>query len=1740
MSTDFLNRRMDLIHEFKNGTHYLSMDTSYPVKLSGLVLKLFVATSNYVDADVNSDIAFSVKSAADDLVVNIRKENVFGFDNKSLKDNDFIKDDYVMVIIDLFNERLYICSQSAFANIIGSDESCEFKMFDITEETADRLAAAVAFQKDGISPKFSEYFSFTRSGNITSEDSHGDYTVYQLINKDNTSDELIEVPVADTCTKSSNNISLFIHPFAYLSFQQYVSEKLASVSLCYRLNIFKALYGYVGSTFISEFCFDYDYLKKYFLVDTNEENKTEYSLYFDGDSGKFTNYLKKDSSGNLDDSKNNEYVYTLDTIYTGGSFISYYGNVLNIRKNDGLFSVLFGEDYDLSYDGKSGHHVTIDCSGENSKFAGDRWGAGEKQGICNNTRTTYYYKNETEAKKYTLSGFVPVLKDNYIPNKKDKSYRYNITLDNYSDLNERNILLYDPYIIVNNKDRLNTSNFEDNSKSSIFNLFVIDRSSIQLKNNNFLENIYYLTIEDKTFDDFINNNKNKLFYHCLGKTPITEDITFNQTFKCHTIPNRYDPISKEFDNTVSYSLYNNETNNRLFINRDCTYLYTFMCVDLIKSYNTTSSILTTVPYKFELSTPIYDFNKRISLEKDIDDKVILSLKASSSNILKYDGIDGIFSLSNLSNDDSENAKYILKDTDGTTNLTLYSFLKFRLFGTNDETETLYGNTDKLTAINARSIDYKIDSDLYSNLCIRYLSSIFEPGFNQDLTNSMYIAKSKSNIRLFVNCHDESGKKYILSLAINKLNLNGGELPSTPNIENFSNELNAIRLGNSFCIDENGKLIIPNGIKLISDKYNISYESSSSTTTVYGIDVTMTFDFTGDKINLSFLSLYDNTRHDAGNILYVNYYNKLLVFYTENDNFQITIENNRPNVSKRTENYLDNDNLLLASTDDFFMITDTKNSIETIRFKVMAWEYNNSITNNTEGNLSETSGTEHIKLSDFFEDGTLASRNYAIPVICEKQGYYKYLKYIKSHNCTELFKLYNDDSIYNNSSASDQMHSNLIDKSMYMDSDGNYLSIYDFYKRCLQYNFNGELKTTFPNLKVNLISKSEIDKTITDCKVHDKIRPHHFIITKSSKDELDIKGKVLDSTFVNYMDGNAVINGDADNCYINSGTPVSNPETFKQYIYLSHNNNKFIYKLVDDDTAIEVTTDTHDSILKICNSYNLYNPENKKKFSLKNHQTYYIGECEVPVGNTYFIYTQCTIENDSNIRIYENVDAKNISGPDNIIFDSYFKYVLNEATAISTYFIMSCCGYDKNLLDNIIYTERCRYTSIINSSTKIETIGGVFENIKAVMTFSKIIPKSYHINLDSDDSNKVLKIDSNFTKNNVNKSSYVELPKKYQSTDINIYKSVTQTGLRETQSISLVDADNNQLPLNGIERKEVDNINWYDLLIALNNNQYIDVLGDELLKLKEKLKGNSTLLESLFNSIDNTADVLALKNQVKAILYDIIPDVDFTKVTGVGEVDIDGIPYLFAPDGALRTGFQTVKGKRYFYNYENGKLTTGWITIGDNTYYITFLDGKLTSQYKTIDGITYWFDEYGVSSEVDKKGPLYDINNLYNIIMAYHDFNPFNIIINSIYNAMNIALSGWSAKAAAGYDLKGYIPNSLIKTYEDMKKENYANIDSLASAIVSKNDNVNKMISTNYNLLNNYTDDKILYNNLNYLNETIKNDVLSVTTTSDKKQKFIDSLKDYIDRLIVIEHELKDITFSNTIEEDKAKVNLQFE
>ncbi len=85
--------------------------------------------------------------------------------------------------------------------------------------------------------------------------------------------------------------------------------------------------------------------------------------------------------------------------------------------------------------------------------------------------------------------------------------------------------------------------------------------------------------------------------------------------------------------------------------------------------------------------------------------------------------------------------------------------------------------------------------------------------------------------------------------------------------------------------------------------------------------------------------------------------------------------------------------------------------------------------------------------------------------------------------------------------------------------------------------------------------------------------------------------------------------------------------------------------------------------------------------------------------------------------------------------------------------------------------------------------------------------------------------------------------------------------------------------------------------------------------------------------------------------------DGTYATGITTLP-NGETYLFALDGNLKTGWQTVNGLRFYFNRTTGQKQFGWVLHSNRLYYVFEETGKQIGEVQ-IDGTPYIFDEFGV-------------------------------------------------------------------------------------------------------------------------------------------------------------------------------------
>lgn len=77
-------------------------------------------------------------------------------------------------------------------------------------------------------------------------------------------------------------------------------------------------------------------------------------------------------------------------------------------------------------------------------------------------------------------------------------------------------------------------------------------------------------------------------------------------------------------------------------------------------------------------------------------------------------------------------------------------------------------------------------------------------------------------------------------------------------------------------------------------------------------------------------------------------------------------------------------------------------------------------------------------------------------------------------------------------------------------------------------------------------------------------------------------------------------------------------------------------------------------------------------------------------------------------------------------------------------------------------------------------------------------------------------------------------------------------------------------------------------------------------------------------------------------------------------EIDGLTYTFVSTGAMKTGWDKVDGKTYYYDTYSGQLVSGWKKISGKWYYFA-PDTKemVSSGFRDIEGKTYYLNTNGI-------------------------------------------------------------------------------------------------------------------------------------------------------------------------------------
>lgn len=306
MPTDFLNRRMDLHHNVDEGKNTLTMDTSYPVRLAGKVLKIFTASAVWSSSD------WVILNTDGESILTVTSDNIFDFAGRVIKNSigeeksyaseqDVYKQgDYVVAIIDFDEYKIYLCSQTNFEKFITGNEDvgekCQFKLFDVTGDSSvqfnnnetkniDKTVydEAITFDsQDG-------YYSFIRNSDNN--------VVYQIPTKDDDGG-YYAVPVSNVDVTNINAFNASCYPLMFPFITTNYQNDFEIVRSCRNFVQFS---GTVNEKFIKDCCYTASELKALPFITYNSSSgsiKSDILAYS-------TSFI----SNIFNQKKENEYIY---------------------------------------------------------------------------------------------------------------------------------------------------------------------------------------------------------------------------------------------------------------------------------------------------------------------------------------------------------------------------------------------------------------------------------------------------------------------------------------------------------------------------------------------------------------------------------------------------------------------------------------------------------------------------------------------------------------------------------------------------------------------------------------------------------------------------------------------------------------------------------------------------------------------------------------------------------------------------------------------------------------------------------------------------------------------------------------------------------------------------------------------------------------------------------------------------------------------------------------------------------------------------------------------------------------------------------------------------------------------------------------------------------------------------------------------------------------------------------------
>lgn len=111
----------------------------------------------------------------------------------------------------------------------------------------------------------------------------------------------------------------------------------------------------------------------------------------------------------------------------------------------------------------------------------------------------------------------------------------------------------------------------------------------------------------------------------------------------------------------------------------------------------------------------------------------------------------------------------------------------------------------------------------------------------------------------------------------------------------------------------------------------------------------------------------------------------------------------------------------------------------------------------------------------------------------------------------------------------------------------------------------------------------------------------------------------------------------------------------------------------------------------------------------------------------------------------------------------------------------------------------------------------------------------------------------------------------------------------------------------------------------------------------------------------------------------------------GWVTVSGKKYYLSAKGVVSTGWKKISGK-YYYFESNGQMRTGWLLYKGAYYYLNPKNGVMVTGKKKIDGVTYTFSASGASNREISGSYSIRVNRQQNVITVYKGDTPVKVML----------------------------------------------------------------------------------------------------------------------------------------------------